>query len=52
MQSAYLYIKGKKVIEIIKQTTNKEQEGAGQSTVHRVIKRQNKPSNALGLLVF
>ena len=39
MHSAYLYIKGKKVIEIIKQTTNKEQESAGQSTVHRVFKK-------------
>ena len=33
------YIKGKKVIEIMKQTTNKEQESAGQSTVHKVIKK-------------
>ena len=35
MHLAYLYFKGKKVIEIIKQTIKKEQEGAGQNTVHR-----------------
>ena len=53
IHSTYLYIKGKKVIKIIKQTTNKEQESVGQSTIYRVIKvGQNKPSNAFSLLVF
>ena len=43
MHSIYLYFKGKKVIAIIKQIINNEQEGAGQSTVHRVIKDKTNP---------
>ena len=39
MHSAYLYFKGRNVIAIVKQTINKEQKSAGQSTVHRVIKK-------------